>query len=207
LWKLGAAMGGLLAVALLLRISAQGSRETRALVPNAEARLPTSTDVARRVDVSSDEFKRLRREVSNLRQRLIDAETARATGESSDAVSDSESSPNVEPPPAPLDGASMHQGYDTVFEGELTDVAWARNEERAITTFVSSNGASKLESVECRTHMCRIVVSFSDARSREMFRARIGEPPLDHGGFYHIDSDGNRLTYFEARAGEVLPPL
>ncbi|MDF3066532.1 MAG: hypothetical protein K0R38_2133 [Polyangiaceae bacterium] len=111
-------------------------------------------------------------------------------------------------PPTPVTPEAARAHFDEVIESEPWDPAWAREEERSIGAFVreeAGDGAA-LESVSCRSSMCRLRVRFADDGGREAFKLKIGLPPLNNGGFYQDEGEG-RLVFFAAREGHPLPQV
>lgn len=107
-------------------------------------------------------------------------------------------------PPVPTTPEELHARLDLAFADEPLDTAWARAEERSIADFVSRAAPSaQLEELECRSEMCRIKLKFESERAMGDFRASLGAPPLDNGGFYHVED--TRFTYFAPRKGHGLP--
>lgn len=114
--------------------------------------------------------------------------------------------PAALPKAVTVEAAQAH--FQSIIEHETLDASWARTEEQSIGDFVRDEGGpgSTLESVTCRSTMCRLQVGFPNRSSREAFKQKLGLPPLNNGGFYREEAD-NKLVYYSAREGHPLPTV
>jgi hypothetical protein len=117
-----------------------------------------------------------------------------------------EAAPAELPEAVTVDAAQAH--FQGLIDHEALDASWARVEEQTIAAFVREEGGpgSALESVTCRSTMCRLQVGFSNRSARQGFEQKLGLPPLDKGGFYREEAD-NKLVYYSAREGHPLPTV
>jgi len=111
--------------------------------------------------------------------------------------------------PPPLESAAVAASYETIFDQERADSAWSANEQRAISDlFARGVEGARLQKAECRENMCRVSVQFTTAAARQKFiSGAIGQPPFDHGGFFHTDEATGAFTMFSAREGRTLPAV
>jgi hypothetical protein len=146
----------------------------------------------------------LRAEVAVLRQHL-----AEPTPPASAPVHEA---PEVQPDPAAApqavtpERAQAH--FDELIEHEAVEPGWARAQEASISDFVKQEGGdgTLLESVQCRTSLCKLKLRFSGDQTRDAFKLKLGLPPLSEGGFYREEGETG-LTYFAARKGHPLPAV
>lgn len=188
-WLAAPAFGVLLGGALLLPRPKPPTR--------AEPARPTVHDEQARaeLDALQRDLALTRAEVRGLRQeRGVPAPTVEAT-------SVAEPAPAAAPRMVTPEAAQAR--FQSIIEQEALDASWARSEEQSIRDFVRTEGAS-VESLTCRSTMCRLEVGFADAASREGFKQKLGLPPLDKGGFYREQAD-SRLVFYSAREGHPLP--
>jgi len=112
------------------------------------------------------------------------------------------------PEPAPLDGAAVRFEYDQEFERQISDGSWATTESRALRAFIDENTkGGTVESLECRSSMCRVRMSFEKPSDRRAFMASVGSPRFENASFMSTDEATGKLTLFTARHGENLPEL
>jgi hypothetical protein len=112
----------------------------------------------------------------------------------------------VAPQPTTAEAAQTH--FEHILETEPLDAAWARAEEQSIRDFVQAEAGegAALESVSCRSSMCRLKLSFPSDGGRDTFKLKLGLPPLSNGGFYKEEGETG-LAYYAARAGHPLPAV
>jgi len=144
-------------------------------------------------------------QIGALRVELAALKAAPTSGPAQPTAVESADALLAAPPPAtPTTPEELRASLDLAFQSQVIDVAWARAEERAITDFVSLEAPSgKLESLECRSDLCKMTLKFDSESSLAGFRVKLGAPPLDNGGFYQIEE--TRFTYFTPRKGHTLP--
>jgi hypothetical protein len=152
----------------------------------------------------ASEVQRLRAQVAVLQAEVHASRTAPAAPDRAPAVREE---PERQQPP--LEPAQVQERYQSLFEAEVVDTNWARDEERSVVGFFGSeaNRGAHLDKVECRESMCRILVRFDDPGARSGFIAQMGSPPFDHGGFYRTDEATGDVTLFTAREGRALPDV
>jgi hypothetical protein len=111
--------------------------------------------------------------------------------------------------PPPLEYAAVAASYETLFDAERTDSAWSVHEQRAIfDLFARGVEGATLQKAECHEDMCRVNILFSNTAARQKFiSGGIGQPPFDHGGFFHTDETTGAFTLFSAREGRALPAV
>lgn len=115
--------------------------------------------------------------------------------------------PGPEPPkPTTAEAAQAH--FERTLEAEPLDATWARAEEQSIRDFVQAEAGegAALESVSCRSSMCRLRLRFPNDDGRDAFKLKLGLPPLSHGGFYKEEGEAG-LAYYAAREGHPLPAV
>jgi len=168
-------------------------------------RAPSSTGTESRAELAamSRELSLLRAELGAVKDRVYQAPPAPSTRE--EPISDPTPPPSA-PQAVTLEAAQAH--FDQVFSAEIADPSWARAEEVSIGEFFRREGGdgSSLETITCRSTMCRMQLRFSDDHSRDAFKLKLGTPPLNNGGFYKEQGE-TELVYFAARAGHPLPPV
>jgi hypothetical protein len=86
------------------------------------------------------------------------------------------------------------------------DPSWSRAHEEQISDHLAAEaptGAS-LESVDCRTSQCRVVVMHQDKGFVEWLRHAWGDGPFQYGGFSHFDEQTGSTTIYLGREGYEL---
>jgi hypothetical protein len=196
-WKLG---WGVLGVAAALVLAAIGLHPRAKPGPVESLRAGPSTTVDNRAELAAvgRDLSLMRAELAGLKERVYQAPLPASARE--EQITEP---PPSAPEPVTLDAAQVH--FDQVFQQEVLDSSWARAEEASIGEFVKREGGdgSSLENVTCRSSMCRMQLRFSDDRSRDAFKLKLGTPPLNNGGFYREQGETG-LVYFAARAGHPL---
>lgn len=145
----------------------------------------------------------LKAEVQSLKARQDEKPAVRPA---SSAADDPGATPPEQPP---LEYAAVAASYEAIFDAERTDTAWSIGEQRAISDlFARGVEGARLQKAECREDMCRVSIQFSTPAARQQFiNAGIGQPPFDHGGFFHTDEATGDFTLFSAREGRTLPAV
>ena len=154
-------------------------------------------------------------DVTELRQRVRSLEQqVRANSESTaSAIAAMPTATSVSsPPPTPeLDGPAVATQLEELIAEQPIDRGWAGGEERTLSEFFRSlapGDGAHLEDLECRNSMCRVQIHFDDEHARQRFTDdRIGQPPFDHGGFYHSDAETGAFALYTAREGHTLPDV
>jgi hypothetical protein len=148
-------------------------------------------------------------EVASLRAELA-ALKQRAAEPKAEPPEEQPEPTEVEPTPARRgvtpEAAQAH--FDALLEHEPLERGWAGAQEASISEFVKHEGGdgTVLESVECRSTLCRLKLRFADGQTRDAFKLKLGMPPLNDGGFYR-DQGETGLAYFAARKGHPLPAV
>ena len=158
------------------------------------------------------EVQLVRAQVAGLQDHVGNVEKARQTAPLPAADAESDEAAVSNPAPArrtePRDLNAIEARYLNLLDAEAVDAAWARPEQNAIRDFVARAAPdAKIEELECRSSLCRLRVRLPSETALSTFRYQIGQPPLDHGGFFHIDPENHTLTYVSPRAGSQLPDV
>lgn len=139
----------------------------------------------------------------------VEARQAEAQRPVDSAASDTPStSAAARSPRTARDLDAIQARYMNLVDAEAADLPWASSEQDAIRAFVSRAAPdAQIEQLDCRTTMCRLRVRLPSEASLTNFRYQVGQPPLDHGGFFHIDPESHTLSYVSPRAGSALPDV
>jgi len=164
------------------------------------------------LSVMRQEVQLVRAQLAGLQDRVGSVEKTPATEARpvADAAPDEPAiaSPNPARDNEPRDLNLIEAQYMSLLDAEPVDAAWAVPEQRAIRDFVARTAPdAQIEEVECRSNLCRLRVRLPSETALSNFRYQIGQPPLDHGGFFHIDPESHTLSYFSPRAGSKLPDV
>lgn len=152
----------------------------------------------------------LKAQVENLKAEHAASLALPAASAAEPPTAEPASTESAEPPPQPpLEYAAVAASYEAIFDGERTDSAGAVADQRAISDlFARGVEGATLQKAECRVNMCRVNIQFSNAAARQKFiSGGIGQPPFDHGGFFHTDETTEAFTLFSAREGSTLPEV
>lgn len=81
--------------------------------------------------------------------------------------------------------------FNEAFEREAVDLEWSKQYEQAITKRFTEQSTNSLESLRCRSTMCRAVVRHATAAARADLAEILGPEPLSGGSFFHPLEDGS----------------
>lgn len=114
--------------------------------------------------------------------------------------------------PAPPSSAVYMAHLGNAFAEETIDPAWSRRAAEVVATRLAAAGDRSLQSIECHTSMCRLVIEETDVeRSGQLIRAVLGGPGDEvwSGASFSRAEQGadgrtERVTYL-FRTGTALP--
>lgn len=93
--------------------------------------------------------------------------------------------------------------HDDRYEQEDRDVSWAVDQEQAVQDFLAEarvEGTS-LDSVECRTTRCRLVMVYDSPGAHRKLNDLWGRGPFRYGSYFHLDLESNTATVYTGREG------
>lgn len=119
---------------------------------------------------------------------------------------DDESLPSP-PERQPLTREQTETFYDVIFDEQRVDVSWKIAMEAELTDAFGSErlAALRLDSLECRTTLCKLEVGLDHPDDRDVLLAALGAPPFDRGGYFHPTDAEDGYVVFTGRAGFSLP--
>ncbi|MCH9684542.1 MAG: hypothetical protein K0V04_24110 [Deltaproteobacteria bacterium] len=184
-------------------VDVRTDRETTSRASPPSERRTESAPTA--VSANDREVADLRHELRTLRGDLDEVSTLPDSSEPRVDSPDEALEPEPEPDPEQRH-AEQEQFYDDTFEQQGLDAAWAeREEQQMIEAFGSESFAGlQLTTVQCRATMCRIDIELDRPDDREVFLARLGQPPLNKGGHFRPGEDDRALVVFTGREGHPV---
>lgn len=121
----------------------------------------------------------------------------------SDAPEESSAAPE-------MSASDLHENrvhtYTRRFNEEPREASAAAAFEEAITSVVDASGHSSMESVECRTSMCRLEIRHNDPSGRERF-IDFMFGPLRFGAYDYLSEDGDKTIAFVGMPNHTLPKI
>lgn len=197
----GVLTAGALVVGVLIHACDERPRD----VTRPTAALPANTQPS----PADPRIELLQAQIAGLNDRLAESERqAKATREAQQAAEPDPTHAEPAPEKHWTDGPTVNRRYDQRFEAQAVDGAWAVSESRSLRAFIDSSAPSaRVETLECRSSMCRARVGFSSRKDRQAFVSSVTSPDFTSAAYVSTDADADKVTLFTARAGQDLPDV
>jgi hypothetical protein len=80
--------------------------------------------------------------------------------------------------------------FEKAFDEEAVDGVWSEEYEGQVKSFFGKHSGNSLETLQCRSTLCRAVVRHDDTTARQQFSDSLGSEPFTGGSFYYPASEG-----------------
>ncbi|MBN1984028.1 MAG: hypothetical protein JW795_21035 [Chitinivibrionales bacterium] len=157
------------------------------------------------------EVRELSREVRHLKSRLAKQETAQTLKCEPPATSQDANETELSESASLLSGLSVQEhriaSYSFAFNEEQRDGPAASEFEEKITQVVDESGNRLIETVDCRTTLCRLEIRHDNLSGVNQSTDSLLDLMAQYGRFQYLSEDGEKTIAFVGMPNHPLPQL